>query len=113
MTISAKQTDDAMIESDRDGVRVAVVSPANSDTSYDMFEVREITAERAVLAGPLFFEVDEEFSLELGAGAEKILVRARVVELTREVPGMTIAFSELDAAERQVLAELATLVDAD
>jgi hypothetical protein len=112
MTISAKKNDEAMTDTDTDSdrVRVAVISPIDSDTSYDMFEVRDITTERAFLAGPLFFEVDEEFTLELGAGDDKILVRARVVDIeASDVPGMTVAFSELDPAERKVLTELAKL----
>ncbi len=114
MTIGAKKNDEAMTDTNRAGVRAAVVSPADNDASYGMFEVRDITTERAFLAGPLFFEVEEEFTVELAAGDEKILVRARVVELeASDVPGMTVEFAELEPGERKVLAELAKLAGSE
>ena len=111
MTTSADQTQSSAPAepADRAPVRVAVVNPAAGErTTYAMFELLNLTLERAFLRGPLFFEVDEEFSLELSLpDGRAILTRVRVVRLERgAVSGMEVAFGDLGDVEAAAVAEM-------
>ena len=59
-----------------------------------MLEPTELTTDGGFLGGDLFFEVDEEFTVQVArANAEALCVRARVVEIERgDEPGMWVEF---------------------
>jgi hypothetical protein len=89
-------------------VRAAVGDPAGERPSYAMFELLNLTATGAFLGGPLLFEVDEAFTLELTPReGPAVLAPVRVVRLERgAVPGMEVAFADLAEDEAAAVAEL-------
>ena len=104
MTESASKS---MPESAR--LTAAVVDPSDTDAPpYGMFALERVTVEEAFLAGSIFFEAGEEFTVEIAGGRRgPVRVRAKVVAHERGPrPGMTIRFQGLSAAERDALGEL-------
>jgi len=113
MTVGANKTEDSVsadtAERPLSPVRVVVVNPAAAErASYSMFELLNLSERGAFLQGPLFFEVDEEFSLQLSQGDDPpILARVRVVRLERgAVSGMEVAFADLSDAERAAVTDM-------
>ncbi len=105
MTDSATQT-----EPKPPTVTAVVVDSTNTDgLSYAMFQIADLGDETAFLAGPIFFERGEEFTVELTrAGHEPLRVRARVVGIERGArPGMTVELRDLGEAQRKALSQLA------
>ena len=90
------------------GVTTTVVPDDSSDATYSMLEPTALTTDGGFLAGSLFFEVHEEFTLQVSrANVETLRVRVRVVEIERgEEPGMWVEFVGMDDVERRHLAEL-------
>ncbi len=103
MMMSAK-TDQA--EPAVNGITTKVVH--GGDSSYSMLEATELTADGGFVGGALFFEVGEEFTLQVSrGGADGLRVRARVVEIERgDEPGMWVEFFGLGDVDRKQLAEL-------
>ena len=100
---------------DARGLTAAVVvgGAEHGAATYPMFGVRELTSRGAFLTGPFFLEVDETFVVRLSrADGTPVEVRARVVALRDgELPGMVVAFAELDDEHRAAVDDLAAAVD--
>jgi PilZ domain-containing protein len=75
------------------------------DSSYPMFELRELRGDGALLSGPLLLEVSEELTLRLQpASGAPLVLRARVTAV--ENAGLAVSFVDLSPAERQRLQAL-------
>jgi hypothetical protein len=91
-------------ETSNGSIRARIVDDAGKE-SYEMFEAHDVSLEGAFLAGPLFLEVDEEFTVEFGFGDDaNVRVKAVVtgIELDDKV-GMSIGFPGLTNRERRKL----------
>ena len=98
--------DDAVQAAHR--VTTTVVPDGDGDACYSMLESTELSTEGGFLGGNLFFEVDEEFTVQFSrSGADSLRVRVRVVEIERgDEPGMWVEFVGVGEVERKRLAEL-------
>lgn len=88
----------------------AVVDPSDTDAPpYTMFDLGRVDPEGAFLAGPLFFERGEEFTIDIRrSGSPPVRVKARVVAHERGAePGMSVEFDGLSDADRKALSSLA------
>lgn len=87
----------------------AVVDPSDTDApAYGMFGLERLSVEGAFLAGSIFFERGEEFTVEIGGGSTPVRLRAKVLTHERgPAPGMSIRFQGLTASDRDTLASLA------
>jgi hypothetical protein len=88
----------------------AVVDPADTDAPpYAMFDLGRVDPAGAFLAGPLFFERGEEFTIDIRrTGSQPVRVKARVVAHERGTePGMAVEFDGLSDDDREVLSSLA------
>ena len=92
-----------------DGVVARIIADGgDGEASYAMFEVRDISPNGAFLAGTLFLELSEEFTIELSLGDTSLRTRVRVTALEQgEVPGMVVVFSALSDSHRALLEERA------
>jgi len=91
-------------------VTAAVVDPTDTDSlSYAMFQIADLGGDSLFLAGPIFFERGEEFTVELSrAGRDSLRLRARVVGIERGArPGMTVELRDLGEGQRKALADMA------
>ncbi len=91
-------------------VTAAVVDSTDADApSYAMFRIADLGGDTLFLAGPIFFEQGEEFTVELSrAGRDSLRLRARVVGIERGArPGMTVELRNLGETQRKALADLA------
>ena len=92
---------------------VLVAQGHDGESTYALFEMRELSPTGAFLAGALLLEMNEDLELDLTLGdGAPVRVRARVVRLERgDVPGMEVAFSELGDEVRKRLEGLAATVE--
>lgn len=92
---------------------VLVAHGRDGESTYAMFELRELSPTGAFLAGALLLEMNEDLELDLSLDdGVPMRVRARVVRVERgDIPGMEVAFSELGDGDRKRLEGLTTTVE--
>jgi len=90
------------------GVTTTVIADGDDGGGYLMLESSELSEDGGFLGGNIFFEVAEEFTLQLSrSGADSMRVRVRVVEIERgDEPGMWVEFVDVGDVERKKLGEL-------
>lgn len=110
MTAAADSTDRAPAASPRVEVGVIGADGGAQGQAYRMFDLVRLDDRRAFLAGPLLFEIGEEFQLELRRDADKVRVRARVTRVERgDGAGVEVELVGVGAGEQPVLARMRSL----
>ncbi|WP_428268176.1 PilZ domain-containing protein [Haliangium sp.] len=67
---------------------------------YALYELHALTRAGATLRGALLLELDEVLNMEIQVDDDPpVRVRARVVRLRRDLPGVEVAFSGLDESD--------------
>lgn len=92
---------------------VLVAQASDGESTYAMFDVRELAPGGGFLAGALLLEPGEELVLELTlAGEATMRIRGRVVRLEHgDDPGMEVAFSDIGERDRKRIEELAPVAE--
>lgn len=82
-----------------------VVGQGAGESTYPMFEVRDLSPDGAFFASWLFLELHEEITVEIAMGDETVRLRAQVEALHKgDTPGMAVAFLDLNDEQRALLA---------
>lgn len=77
------------------------VALRRGERSYEMFELRSLTGEGALLACRLMLELGETLELELRFDdGPPLQLSAQVSRLRHELPGVEVTFVAVDAAAR-------------
>lgn len=83
----------------------------NNDTctgEYDMFDVRSMDEEGAVLCGPLFLEIGETLQLRVSQGEETIEILAKVLSVASHDEAMTVLFVDLKESDKALIRDATT-----
>ena len=105
---SSERVEDKTVDHESPGHREVIASVVGShddnEVAYSMYEARGLSPDGVFLAGSLFLELNEEFTVELILGDARLRTRARVTAVERgAAPGMAVVFANLSDSDRALL----------